>query len=352
MGERRKRALYRRVVRGAYAGVVCLAALVVVLWCGWRIAAREPEVTHQPVRPAPRVQAAASTPQAGPVRKEATWTFLLCARDQVSGSADTIMVCTYDTRNQRAGLVSIPRDTLVDRRVGEYHYYKLNAALTNGDLAHPPNGGVAELRQAVSELLGIPIDHYVKVDTRMFVELVDALGGVDFDVPVYMNYDAPDQDLHIHFQPGLQHLTGEQALAVARCRKNSDGKGRYPYNIYDAYPDADIGRTRTQQALLRAIGRKALSQPQNIERYAQLITEYVETDLSLSNLLWLAGPALHFDMEDLATATLPGDGSAQYQGIEDLYELDREGCLAIINDCLNPYTTPVTGDRTVMVQCP
>ncbi len=78
----------------------------------------------------------------------------------------------------------------------------------------------------------MPIDYYVAVDVDGFVALVDELGGIEFDVPVRMSFDDPTQDLHIHYQPGLQHLTGEDVLKVARCRNNSDGPGSYPDNLY------------------------------------------------------------------------------------------------------------------------
>ena len=76
----------------------------------------------------------------------------------------------------------------------------------------------------------------------------------------------------------------------------------------------------------------------------------LKTDLSLGNLLWFVEPALKFDFADLTTATLPGNGNARYEGSSSLYELDIEGSLAIINDCLNPYTTPVTEDMVRMIQ--
>lgn len=347
----------QRVRRGLCIVLAALSAAVLSLAIAWRAAARRPDRADTPIRPATAAVTADTVPDEeapllspAPVleRKEGVWTFLLCAEDQVSGNADTIMVCAYDTVNQKMGLVSVPRDTLVDRPGWKYH--RINAAYPSGNLAYPPDGGIRELMAAVGEVLGIPMDHYVLVDTRLFVELVDAVGGVDFDVPVYMCYDAPDQDLHIHFQPGLQHLNGRQALAVARCRKNSDGPGEYPHNLYDAYPDADIGRTRTQQALVKAIAQKLLQSPQKLPGYVELLERYVKTDLTLGNLLWLAQPALDFDLAGLTTATLPGRGDAVYQGVTSLYELDIEGSLAIINDCLNPYTTPVTGDMVRMLR--
>ncbi len=353
--KKKKRSPLRRLGRGLYTLLVILSAVIVLLWLGLKLASRRPSTAEPLIRPASPV-AATDDPATLDVdeskqnvleRKDSTWTFLLAAEDQVSGSTDTIMVCTYDTVNQKIGLVSVPRDTLVQRE--GWKYYKLNASYSNGNAYYPPDGGIHELMDTVSEVLGIPIDHYVLIDTKIFVEIVDAVDGVDFNVPVRMNYDAPDQDLHIHYEPGWQHLNGQQALEVVRCRKNSDGPGEYPDNVYDAYPDADIGRTRTQQEMMKAIAKKVLSKPQRVNSYMEIFSRCVKTDLELGNLLWFAPLALQFDFEDLTTATLPGNGSATYQG-HSVYELDRAGCLEIINQCLNPYTTPVTEDMVRMIR--
>ena len=338
----------QRVGKGFYRVLVVLSALIVALWAAYMFASRRPTTAPPTVPsfvaqtddPNTDIDESQQTPAPTLTRKDSTWTFLLCAQDQVSGSTDTIMVCTYDTANQKMGLVSIPRDTLVIRN--GYRYHRINAAYSSG--------GMEELMGAVSQTLGIPIDHYVRIDTNIFVELIDAVDGVDFNVPVHMAYDDPTQDLHIHYEPGMQHLTGQQALEVVRCRKNSDGKGEYPNNIYDAYPDADIGRTRTQQAMIKAVAQKVLSNPQKINSYAEIFVRYVKTDLTLGNLLWFAPVVLQFDFADLTTATLPGDGNATYQGTTYLYALDVEKSLEIINNCLNPYTTPVTGNMVYMPQ--
>ena len=343
--KKQKASFLRQVWTGFYGMLVFCSALVVVLFLFYKVTSKPPS-TAQP--PAPPVAVVTDDPatetdesqQYTLQRKDATWTFLLCAQDQVSGSTDTIMVCTYDTVNQKIGLVSIPRDTLVDRP--GYRYHKINAAYNNG--------GMEELMAAAGEVLGFPIDHYVRIDTRIFVDLVNAVDGVDFNVPVHMSYDDPTQNLHIHYEPGMQHLTGKQALEVVRCRKNSDGDGEYPHNVYDAYPDADIGRTRTQQQMVMTIAKKVLSNPQKVGSYMELFSKYVDTDLSLGNLLWFVEPALGFDFSDLTTATFPGNGMVTYKGITYCYALDIEKSLAIINDCLNPYTTEITKEMVKMLQ--
>ena len=80
--------------------------------------------------------------------------------------------------------------------------------------------------------------------------LVDAIGGVDFDVPINMDYDDPIQNLSIHFKKGVQHLSGADALRVVRFRHNNDGSG---------YGSEDLGRMATQQKFLKAVAKKMLT---------------------------------------------------------------------------------------------
>lgn len=343
----------RRVARGLYWTLTAISAVIVVLFCMYKMVSRRPDVVD-PVPPAisqnPADPAESQLPaEADPtqlVRKKDTWTCLIIAEDQASGSADTIMVAIYDTANQKAGLVSVPRDTLVVRKGWKYH--KLNAAYSNGNSYFPPDGGIREIRAAVSEVLGIPLDYYVQIDTEIFVDLVNAVDGIDFNVPIHMSYDDPVQDLHIHFEPGMQHLDGHDALMVARCRQNSDGPNPWPNNIYSAYPDADIGRTRTQQELMKTIAKKVMSKPHKLKEYVKVFSEHVQTDLSLANMLWFVKPALGFDFDNLVTGTLPGDGMATYYG-QSCYALDAAGCVELLNSCLNPYTTPITADMLTVI---
>ena len=345
MARRRKKkrvSPIRRAGKIAYRTLVALSAVIVVLFCAYQLGIKKPGVAEtSPVSTArPQVSGNPDTEEeesSGPERKPDTYTFLLAASDQVGGGADTIMVCMYDTVNQEVGLLSIPRDTLVDR-----DFPKINAVYSEGPEA---------LMTTVSDMLGIPIDHYVTVNINGFVELVDAVGGIDFDVPVYMNYYAPDQDLRIRYDPGMQHLTGQQALEVARCRKNSDGPGEYPDNIYDAYPDADIGRTRTQQAMISAILKKLLANPQKAPQYAEILFEHVQTDLELRELLWFVEPALGFDFSTgIQSNTLTGDGTVRYNGVSWCYQLDPDVALELVNELVNPYTTDITADQMNIFQ--
>ena len=327
----------RRAGKLFYRILVALSAVVVVLYCAYRLAAKEPEQVQEPEPPAQENPAGglAAAPSADPgrQRRPGTYTFLLAASDQSSGNADTIMVAAYDTEAQTVGIVSVPRDTLLEGG-------KINSVYHKGPEA---------LAETVTDLLGVPIDYYVTVDVEGFVALVDELGGIDFDVPVRMSYDDPTQDLHIHYEAGMQHLDGEDVLKVARCRNNSDGPGSYPDNVYLAYPDGDIGRTRTQQQLISAILKKALSNPQKLNAYVELFLEYVDTDLEFGEVLWFAQPALGLDFSSgFSSATLEGenvyyvDSSGYRWG--SCYQLDPEAALETVNSLINPYDEPMTAD--------
>ena len=351
--KKKKVSAARRVGRALYGILVALSAVIVFTWIAVKLIARPPEQSGElpPVTentPAPGESAQPAQPQEPQLeRKPYTYTFLLVASDQVSGNTDTMMVLTYDTENQTAGLVSLPRDTMIDgvKQSNGSHFYKLN-----GTYAY---NGIEGLKSEVSKILGIPIDFYVKVNTRGFVRLVDAVGGVDFNVPVNMNYEDPTQDLYIHFNKGMQWLSGSDALKVARCRQNSyfdEEAGKW--KTYDAYANADIGRTETQRNLLTAVLKKALSQPQNLPTYYDIFLENVETDLAMSDLLYFAEKALAFDFSnDLTTSVLPGDGTVKYHGIDWCYELYPDQVLELINtQGINPYTTDMTADMLTIAQ--
>ena len=334
-----RRSPLRRAGRILYRVLVALSAVIVVLYCAYRLASRRPEQAQEPQPPAREDPAGtpapgqSAEPEPGRQRRADTYTFLLAASDQSSGNADTIMVAAYDIEAQKVGIVSVPRDTLLERG-------KINSVYHDGPEA---------LAETVTDLLGVPIDYYVTVDVSGFVALVDELGGIDFDVPVRMAYDDPTQDLHIHYEAGMQHLDGEDVLKVARCRNNSDGPGSYPNNVYLAYPDGDIGRTRTQQQLISAILKKALSNPQKLNAYVELFLEYVDTDLAFGEVLWFAQPALGLDFSTgFSSATLAGENvyyvdSRGYRW-GSCYELDPEAALETVNSLINPYDQPMTAE--------
>ena len=275
-------------------------------------AAQEPENPEDDARPLSYEE-----------RQEHFYTVLMAGLDDENGGSDTNLLMALDAENGTINVVSLPRDTLLNV---SWSVKKLNIAYHHG--------GISQTRTEVSRLLGIPVDYYVTVDLRAFVELVDAIDGVDFDIPVDMDYDDPEQDLHIHFKKGPRHLTGQQALEVVRWRQNNDGTG---------YATADIGRIGTQQAFLTAVAKQTLqvSNLDKIPEMAEIFSTRVETDLKLANLIWIGEQALSMGSDSIAFHTLPGDGAGYYKG-GSYYVLDPEGVLELIDTYFNPYKRPLT----------
>lgn len=326
---RRRHSPLVRFLKRLYSVAVVLSAIIVAAFLLWKLFVPAPE-TVPPTYEQTGDQSYLDEELAGVQRRDRCYTFLLMGTDDGNGNADTLMVATYDVANQKVGVVSIPRDTIVDRTWSRYP--KINGAYSGGK--------VDRVRQEVSHLLGIPIDYYVKVDIKAFVELVDAVGGVDFDVPVDMDYDDPWQDLSIHYKKGLQHLDGQQALEVVRFRHNNDMTGY-----------SDTGRTNTQQQMIRAVLNKVLSWGSlgRIKPLLDVCMDNVQTDLTATEVLYFAGQALYLDMDNVATKTLSGRGDATHNGYKWCFELNRQQTLQDINDLLNPYTTPVTDEMANIV---
>lgn len=258
-------------------------------------------------------------------RKEAFYTILVGGLDNRNGGSDTNLLVAVDAKNGAINVLSLPRDTLLNV---SWSVKKLNNAYHHG--------GFERTRTEVSNLLGIPVDFYVTVDLQAFVELVDAIGGVDFEIPVDMDYDDPYQDLHIHFPAGMRHLSGEDALRVVRWRQNNDGSG---------YATADIGRIGTQQAFLTAVAKQTL-QLSNLDKlptFSTIFHENVDTDLKTSNILWLGEQAISCGSDAITFHTLPGDGAGWYNG-GSYYILDDHATLELVNTYFNPYTRDLTLD--------
>ena len=320
-------------LQAAAVAAVCILFVMTALLGLYKCFSKEPEPKPEPVGgtlPAGKADALEpgdSVPVKNPAseRKERFHTILLGGLDDENGGSDTNLLVAVDAKNGKIDVISLPRDTLLDV---SWPVKKLNNAYHHG--------GFTQTMTEVSRLLGIPVDHYVTVDLRAFVELVDAIEGVDFEIPVEMDYDDPEQDLHIHFPAGLRHLNGKEALEVVRWRQNNDGTG---------YATADIGRIGTQQAFLMAVARQTLqlSNWDKIGAMAEIFQEWVETDLKLSNLIWVGEQALTAGSDNIAFHTLPGDGAGWYKG-GSYYVLDPEATLEMVNTYLNPYQQDLTMD--------
>ena len=213
---------------------------------------------------------------------------------------DTIMVASYNPQTQKAILLSVPRDTFVGKsKTSATSYDKINAIYQKG--------GAEETLKRVNDLTGLNIEYYVVISNNALVELVDEIGGVQFDVPMDMNYDSANQDLHIHLKAGEQKLNGEQAEGLVRFRKHNTGTS-YSHE----YGSDDYGRMKTQRDFIKAVAEQTLK-AKNITKVGNLIDivkENVTTNITDWNTVKKYIPsAVDFNMDNLETAAVPGESA-------------------------------------------
>ncbi len=210
---------------------------------------------------------------------------------------DTIMIGRYNPNTQKAALISVQRDTFIgDNPKRATAYDKINSVYQG---KYPE-----KTLKEVNELTGLNLEYYVVVDTKGLRELVDAIGGVEFEVPIDMKYDDTSQDLHINLKKGLQKLNGDQAEQVLRFRHNNDGT-TYPAS----YGTQDTGRMKTQRAFISALLKQTLK-PSNIFKIGEFIdiaNENIKTNIPIEVLKDYIPYAVEFSTDNLQTATLPGE---------------------------------------------
>lgn len=252
-------------------------------------------------------------------RKGTQYTFVIMGFDDGNGNTDTIMVANFDADNHKLSVVNIPRDTLVNV---EWTVKKANTLYSSG-------GGIDGVTKGLSDILGFQVDFYVLVDLKAFSTLVDAVDGVDFDVPKDMDYDDPAQNLHIHLNKGMQHLDGKTALQVVRCRS--------------VYSTADIGRIETQQAFLKAAAEQILKNQSKLDitELANIFINDVQTDLNLGEAIWLGREFYKMDAESVTFTTIPADYWDTVNGTSyvTIYVNDW---LKLLNEKINPFRDDIT----------
>ncbi len=204
--------------------------------------------------------------------------------DDLVGRTDTMLLVRVDPEAKAVNVMSIPRDTRVD--IPSHGLDKINEANFEG-------GAELAAETVTHNFNNVRIDRYVRVSTTAFKEIVDLVGGIEVLVPKAMQYEDKTQGLVIDLQPGLQNLNGDEAEQFARFRQDSYG---------------DIGRVQRQQILLKAL-RQQLTTPAVLPKLPQIIRvlqRRIDTNLSLEELLALAGFGLDIEPDDLHMVMLPG----------------------------------------------
>ena len=215
---------------------------------------------------------------------------------------DTIIVATYDPKNQSASLLSIPRDTFVGKNP------QTGTAMDKINTLYLKSP--EKTLTKVNEITGLDIKYYMVIDNEALIKLVDVIGGVEFNVPIDMVYDDDSQELHINLKAGMQKLDGNKAEQLLRYRHgNLDKKtGRYLGTYPAEYGGNDYGRMRTQREFMIETVKQTI-QAKNILKVKEIIDiayEYIETNLSISTIKDYVPYAVNINIDAIQSAVLPG----------------------------------------------
>lgn len=190
--------------------------------------------------------------------------------------SDTIMLISYDVKTKQASMVSVPRDLYV--KIDSYGSAKINAAHAYGEYYKYDGGGPALATKVVSQVLGVPIDYYARVDFTGLKDIVNAVGGVDIDVTsdIYDPFYPSDDGLGskaLYIKRGQQHMNGDLALRYSRSRETT----------------SDFDRARRQQQVLVAIKNKVMSaetllNPAKISDIATALGKHLKTNFAVGEI--------------------------------------------------------------------
>lgn len=274
----------RLLLIGGLALVLAIA-LAVLNWPG----AKPADSPHGGTRPQRPGQASASNLEEPPPERITVLVIGTDTRPEDPGRTDTMILVTADTGTGELHLLSIPRDTWV--YIDNHGWDKVNAAYA----VAPEDSRPQATMQVISDLLQVPIDHYVVVHMAGFQTVVDLLGGIDIYVEKDMYYVDPKDTppLVIDLKEGQQRLNGEDALKYVRFRSDDQG---------------DWGRMERQQKFLKALAREAM-QVRNLSQAGALaaaVVAAVDTDMTPGDLVRLGLSARKFNLDDVTNTIIGG----------------------------------------------
>lgn len=250
--------------------------------------------------------------------------FLVVGTDEGDSLTDIMMVVCFDHGRNTINIMQLPRDTYVGSDVNTG---KLNAVYGS---AKKGQSRIDTLAKRINTHLGLPIDHYFVVSLSAFRTIVDAVGGVDIDIPNRITVNDSGSRKEYSLGPGMTHLNGNQAEGFIR---NRSGKG---------YSKGDMSRVEAQRNFYAAFFKKVvnMSMPQMISA-ATGCYDKVKTDLTLGMMLGYVQEIKEVSMENIKIMAIPGQsGSYKVPGSSvkrSYYSIHKSDYVAIINEYFFPY---------------
>lgn len=259
-----------------------------------------------------------------------SYTFLICGTDTCGRNTDVMMLASLDMSEKRLNILQIPRDTFVNPVSSGLGITRVNAVY-GAEHARAEGEGKARERHAMEALcrflsgsLAVEIDRWVLMSTAAFAGAVDAVGGIEYDVPQDMHYDDPEQGLHIHLHVGKQMLDGERATWLLRYRAG--------------YATGDLGRVDVRSTFLRAAisqVKEKMSAPAAAKIAVGLASSTV-TNASVYEISRFAAALWGVADENVNIKTISGSAVQNPKtGAWIYFALNREAALGDINEYIN-----------------
>lgn len=268
---------------------------------------------------------------------------LLIGFDRTNGLTDVIMVGHIDPANNEVQIISIPRDLEVYFTDEAFKEIKMNNP--NNRILHAKLNNIYSLIgwdeaalmdiKAIAEVItGLEIDYMMTINIDGFTDMVDAMGGIEYDVPMDMYYNDPAQDLHINLKAGLQVLDGDKAEQLVRFRKG--------------YARGDLQRIEVQQDFISVMVDQVIHQSDFGEISQLLTTGYnmIDTDFGLVVMMEYAEFFFNLELDHVLSEenmiTIPSWGE-KVEGLWFQY-FDLEEGRAAVDALINKNMDEVTED--------
>ena len=233
--------------------------------------------------------------------------FVVAGTDNDGALTDLILFCRYNSADNSLTALQIPRDTKVQNKRWDK---KINSAYGHG--------GTEVLYDEIEGLIGIRPEKYVVMNLKAFREVIDAIGGVEFNVPMRMYYEDPFQNLVIDLQKGEQVLDGRHAEMFMRFRSG--------------YKNGDVERNEAQRAFYDAVLDKILSGRTvlKVPKLLSIFNKNVKTDFTGNDIIKYIGKVPKLDREKVNIMALPGEGG--YEGAVSYFFHDKEETEKIVKE--------------------
>lgn len=251
------------------------------------------------------------------------------------GMTDVVLLVCCDLEKNTMHLLQIPRDSYVGEAVDTGGTGKLNAVYSHGSDAKNP---ITNLAKVINDQFKLPVDYYVTLDMDAFTSLINILGGVEMYVPWQVERFDDNGNLIDTLEPGTHFISGETAQWIVQTRHGT------------GYGQADLKRLEMQQYFYTAVFKTFLTFPMSdLIKVAPSLAQYVNTDFSVPELIYLFGWLQKVDKSNIGFARCPGGSISNVAGHQSMYGINPQSLAELLNKYFRPYSNPVDASELGLV---